>query len=438
MHRLILRPSALLLAALLACSGAGDTTSDADTTAATSNATGDADTTADAPTTGGGPDCGNGTIDDGEDCDGTDLGGKACGDLDPATPLGTLACSGACTYDTDLCMAAGGSFVALNEVASQGADAGPFAGLGDAIELYNPGAGAVDMSGWKLSDDPAFPDDKTYVFPAGASLAPGAFQVLVTYDDVAMTGDFPFGLSSSAMETLTLADAGGATVDQLIFLGADATISYCRLPDGEGAWQQCDSSLGGANVAATMICGDGTLQGDEACEGGDLGGAACTDLGFTGGALACVEGGCTFDTSMCTSDSAVALNELESTDDHVEIFNSGGAAVDISGWILTDEYKGPDYDPTMDDQKLEFPAGSTLGAGVYLDVAKGTLPGQHPFGLGADGDTVTLLTPELTLVDQVTYGNQQAAVSYCRIPDGPGTPWLADCIPTFGLTNMHP
>ena len=43
--------------------------------------------------------CGNGAIDDGEDCDGTELGGMDCVALGLAG--GTLACSG-CTFDTSM------------------------------------------------------------------------------------------------------------------------------------------------------------------------------------------------------------------------------------------------------------------------------------------------------------------------------------------------
>jgi hypothetical protein len=52
-----------------------------------------------APTT-----CGNGTIETGEDCDGSNLNGSTCQSL--GFLGGTLSCSGACTYDTSACQAA--------------------------------------------------------------------------------------------------------------------------------------------------------------------------------------------------------------------------------------------------------------------------------------------------------------------------------------------
>lgn len=45
----------------------------------------------------------------------------------------------------------------LNEVTSKGVKTGPYADMGDAIELYNAGGADADLTGWKLSDDPSFP-----------------------------------------------------------------------------------------------------------------------------------------------------------------------------------------------------------------------------------------------------------------------------------------
>jgi hypothetical protein len=46
--------------------------------------------------------CGNGVIDPGEECDGTDLGGNDCTDVGNFTG-GTLGCTDTCTYDTSQC-----------------------------------------------------------------------------------------------------------------------------------------------------------------------------------------------------------------------------------------------------------------------------------------------------------------------------------------------
>jgi len=386
----------------------------------------------------GGAACGDDRRGGDEVCDGADLGDRQCADFEGLVG-GGLACAADCSdFDVSGCevdpLAAR---VVLNEVASKGVQAGPWADMGDAIELYNAGGADADLTGWKLSDDPSFPLDKTYVFAPGSTLAGGAYLVLVEVDEVTLVGELPFGISASNEETLTLANASDVIADQLILQGADAVVSYCRLPDGTGAWQACDQTFGGANAAVSATCGDGVVGPGEACDGAALGGQTCAGLGlgFTGGALGCAAD-CRVDASQCTSDSAVTINELESSDDKIELHNSGGSATDISGWILTDETVGPGYDPAADAEKLVFSPGSSLAAQEFLVVAKGALPGQHPFGLASEGDTVSLLRPDLTVAAQVQYGDQSAAISFCRLPDGPAGAWTAGCTPTFGATNL--
>jgi len=59
----------------------------------------------------------------------------------------------------------------------------------------------------------------------------------------------------------------------------------------------------GASVVVTVNvsfdCGNGMARGDEQCDGGDLGGATCASLGFTGGGTLLCSDDCTFDTSNC-------------------------------------------------------------------------------------------------------------------------------------------
>jgi hypothetical protein len=51
---------------------------------------------------------------------------------------------------------------------------------------------------------------------------------------------------------------------------------------------------------ATAECGNAILETGEDCDGSDLGGQTCADLGFASGALSC-SGACTFDTSACSN-----------------------------------------------------------------------------------------------------------------------------------------
>jgi hypothetical protein len=395
--------------------------------------------------------CGNGVVDGDEVCDGDDLAGQACTDV-PGFLGGTLACAADCaSFDTAQCDAdPTGAVVRLNEITSTEIAEGDYAGAADAIELFNHGMAAADLSGFLLSDEADFPPDKTYVFPEGSMLAPGAFLVLVGLDEATMVGDYPFGVSSTNPEILRLGDASGNPIDTADFAGTDAVISWCRVPDGDGEWQTCMRTFGSANAPGAAddstggqpVCGDGVRDLGEACDGDDLGGVGCMDLGtnYTGGTLACTAA-CTFDASGCdvaTRGAVVALNELTSSDtDDIELFNAGDAEADLSGWVLTDELTAPTdpYDPAADPEGLVFAAGTTLAPGAFLVVPKGKAAGQHAFGLSGDGEEVALLDADHTLVDFVTFGLDEAATSYCRIPDGPAGAWQADCTPTFGASN---
>ena len=58
------------------------------------------------------------------------------------------------------------------------------------------------------------------------------------------------------------------------------------------------------NTTNPGMCGNGSLDANEQCDGGNLNGFTCESLGNTGGTLLCDAVTCTFDTSMCTNDTS--------------------------------------------------------------------------------------------------------------------------------------
>jgi hypothetical protein len=54
------------------------------------------------------------------------------------------------------------------------------------------------------------------------------------------------------------------------------------------------------DTSACSNCGNGVADAGEDCDGADLGGQTCEDLGFASGSLSC-SGACTFDTSACSN-----------------------------------------------------------------------------------------------------------------------------------------
>jgi hypothetical protein len=57
---------------------------------------------------------------------------------------------------------------------------------------------------------------------------------------------------------------------------------------------------------AAAACGNGVIDANEECDGGNLGGQTCQSLGFDGGSLSCTAG-CQFNTGNCTTNQCVGL-----------------------------------------------------------------------------------------------------------------------------------
>lgn len=149
--------------------------------------------------------------------------------------------------------AGGGSegAVVLNEVSPKG---------DDWVELYNPTSAPIDLSGWGLADlDPVSMGPKTaesVVFPAGTSLSPGAYLLVVANLANATPGPQTDCLPSGGPDTCYQAawGIGGAEGDTIFLLAPDGAVSaevtlapdvtasgesYCRFPNGSGDFQVC-------------------------------------------------------------------------------------------------------------------------------------------------------------------------------------------------------
>ncbi len=118
--------------------------------------------------------------------------------------------------------------------------------------------------------------------------------------------------------------------------------------------------------------------------------------------------------------------------DYIELRNPGTAAVDISGWAVSD-------DPLLSGRYV-IPAGTTLAGGAtYLLKADADTvnPGPHTgFGLDSGGEAVTLSKPNgvaWTVVDTVTFGLQIADLSVGRV--GADSHWDLN-VPTPGAVNI--
>jgi hypothetical protein len=107
--------------------------------------------------------------------------------------------------------------VYFNEIQSTG---------GDWLEIYNSTSATINLSGFKVYDDPA----NKFPIASGSISANGFF--VVTCDGTGVGGNASFKLSSSG-ETIYLEDNKGNLIDEVTFPALTNRSSYARFPDGE-------------------------------------------------------------------------------------------------------------------------------------------------------------------------------------------------------------
>ncbi len=204
-------------------------------------------------------DCGNGLIDEGESCDGTNLNDRTCEMVSDNFIGGTLKCSAACTWDVSSCTTEAGE-----------CGDGIIAGL-EVCDGTNLGTATCTSLGLGFT---------------GGTLA--CSSTCISYDTalcVAETSECGNGIIEE-FEACDETNLGGVTCESLGFAGGTL-----------GCRSDCQFD---ASQCVSPGCGDGIIAGLETCEGSDLGGNTCTTIGqnFAGGTLAC-NSVCQFDTSLC-------------------------------------------------------------------------------------------------------------------------------------------
>ena len=240
----------------------------------------------------------------------------------------------------------------------------------DWIEVANTGSAQINLYGYALAKNENaaavfyFPD---YV------LEPG--QSVVVFADNAAVSDgtlhAPFRLSSKG-GSMILFNRKGSAIDAVNYPAMSSDMSYERVETS--VW------------AVTLTPTPGYPNTDE---GYALLHAPRTDAGVE-------------ITELLAGNSQYAPDDTGAYQDYIELHNTTGSRVDLSGWFVSDN---PDR-----RMKWRIPDGFVLEAGEYRIIyASGldrtdTDPPHANFGLSSEGETVTLSDNSGRVVDTYEYG----------------------------------
>jgi hypothetical protein len=210
--------------------------------------------------------CGDGQVNTGEQCDGIDWGlVQGCSDFDEFGG-GALVCDADCQFDTSACFGGSGSWCGDNEIDSgEQCDGSNWGVVNDCTDLGSYLAGMPSCG-----PDCRF-NTESCVGSAGGVCGDG------TIDGGEQCDGLDWGPVSSC------ADFGGY-IGGSLSCGTDCDFDMAACVSSEGSY-----------------CGDGEINSGEQCDGGEWGQIeGCTDFGFTGGILYC-DASCKFDTGNCYS-----------------------------------------------------------------------------------------------------------------------------------------
>jgi len=257
--------------------------------------------------------CGDGVVNTGEECDGSDWGNiiTGCGDFDEFTG-GTLSCGGDCLFDTSLCT----SFPPIECDLTSANWSSTEVIEGTTVGMNAQGNNCADEAlSFNIYRGSTHITTIYEVFPSSSWKAEPTSSTL--YYFIAKVVDNP---SESATSNNLLVKSGiiPEYCDSIILcshyeIESDCDSNICEIDVQDSVpnvdcsdpditcrciWE--DNECKGSWTGGDGYCGDGVIDAGETCDGSNWGPiTGCSDFNnFTGGSLSCVN--CQFDTSSCT------------------------------------------------------------------------------------------------------------------------------------------
>ena len=269
----------------------------------------------------------------------------------------------------------------------------------DWLEVINVGSREINLEGYTLAKNANAAN--VFKFP-DHTLQPGECAVVFADSTLAQEAGkvyhAPFRLSSQG-GSLMLFNASGSAIDSVNFPAMTADMAYAR--QDQSTWTV--SSMATPGMANTVESYTALHQ-------------PRTDSGME-------------ITEIVSSNTKTLADENGEYYDYFEIHNTTGAAIDLSGWFVSDTVGAP--------TKWRLPEGFVVQAGEYRVVyASGLDRGDagYPhtgFGLSSEGEAVVLADNTGRVVDRVEFGLLGEDTAWKKAADGS---WSSGT-PTPGAAN---
>lgn len=279
----------------------------------------------------------------------------------------------------------------INEIMASNKQAVPdeYGDFPDWVELYNASDSDIDLSNYGLSNSKK--QTAKWLFPNGSVIKAKSYLVIYCSGN-SNSGRYYASFRISADDALVLTNPTGQFTDSLQLTAVAKNASLGR--DENGNWVELlHPTPGFPNTEAGLLAYRESLMSS-------------------------------------SSDNGIRINELMASNsltypgsyndypDWVELYNTTNAAVDISGYGLSDDIGQP--------RKWIFPEGTLIEPNGYLIICCSSRDGlfngelHTSFNLRAYGEDIVFSAPNGEIIDSTTYSSLDSDISLARSVDGTG------------------
>ena len=276
----------------------------------------------------------------------------------------------------------------------------------DWVEIANTTDSALDISGYGLSDD--LLSAAKWTFPEGSVIEAHGYIVVFCSGDVSR-GSMHTGFKLSASDDVILSSVSGTVIDSISLRSVTSGYSLGRDAADASTWKEMLPSPGYPNTD------DGAAQ-----YLATLSASADESVGV-------------YINEFMPSNASTIVGPDGSYCDWIELYNTTGSEVDLSGYGISDSPTQP--------LKYTLPEGTKISAyGVLMIYCTGRVTPdgsaevEAPFALAAYSESVVLSTPAGRILDEYDYTRADTDISFARSPDGTGE-FTTTAQPTPGYTN---